>query len=75
MNAKTFLIATIASASLLGATNLVLAQTLENGRSAYAQGEAINLCRAQEDPMGGMRDDHHERLATEACVQRLFHGQ
>jgi hypothetical protein len=74
MKAKTFLIAAIASASLLSATNLVSAQTLENGRSAYAQGEAINLCRAQEDPMGGMRD-HHEYLARVACVQRLFHGQ
>jgi hypothetical protein len=74
MRTNAFLIIVAASTSLLGSLNQASAQTLPNGRQAYAQGEAINRCRAQEDPAGSM-DDHHDRLQREACVQRLLHDQ
>jgi hypothetical protein len=72
MRTKAFLIALAASTSLLGSLNLASAQTLANRRQASAQGEAINLCRAEEQP-GGSLDDHHDRLQRYACVQRVLH--
>lgn len=67
--------------SVVLAAVLVLASALPNvafaaitsSRTAISQGEAINICRAQEDPQGAM-NDHHARPARVACVQRLMHA-
>ena len=40
-----------------------------SSQSAFERGQAINACRAKED--AGM-NNHHARLAVDACVQRLL---
>jgi hypothetical protein len=65
-------------ASLILASVLVLASAasnvafaaMQNSRTPITQGEAINECRAQEEPA---LNDHHARPVIDACVQRLTH--
>jgi hypothetical protein len=67
--------------SVVLAALLVLASALPNvafaaitsSRTALSQGEAIDRCRDQENPQGGM-NDHHARPGRVACVQRLMHA-
>jgi hypothetical protein len=62
------------------ATALILASASSNlafaampaTNVAITQGQAIDDCRAQQQPDLNMRQ-HHEHLAIEACVARLTH--
>jgi hypothetical protein len=57
---------------LAAASSNVAFAAMPNTSAAITQGEAINDCRAQEQPDLNMRQ-HHEHLATDACVARLTH--
>jgi len=57
---------------VLGSAMSNVAFAATNGsQSAVPRGQAVNECRANENPSG---NDHHARLAVDACVQRLMAG-
>jgi hypothetical protein len=60
-----------ATAAVLASFSSNVAFAADSSQTAYAQGQAINLCRTEEQP-GGSLNDHHDRLQRRACVQRIL---
>ena len=65
---------TLALTIALASASTTFAFAAAPSMRALSQGSAIDRCRDELFPQGGV-DDHHKRPQIEACVQRVEHGQ